>query len=355
MTSKGLSSDEISALLGQQLAEEKDVSLPSFSQFEKEVLIEILSVSFGSASTALNKLLAKQVSISGPELSIVQRDALVNDMALPSFVVLGNYTGKWNSIQFLFIPKEHIEKIVQMMQLNVDNDEGEVLYQVVQQVADEMTTAASSSMSAVVEAAISHSLTGMDFIENSAAEFSIGNFTEEEWFVHASFQLQVGGQEPEPFDFTICIPVRAAKQLAGVITNPIDDTNTEGEIPSMSSNNSNSHSTNSAGGATKIQPVQFSSFDESPSHHSEPNNIDLLLDIPLQVTVELGRTKRMVKEILEVSPGSIIELDKLAGEPVDILVNNKLIAVGEVVVIDDNFGVRVTDILSPMDRISKLR
>jgi flagellar motor switch protein FliN/FliY len=83
--------------------------------------------------------------------------------------------------------------------------------------------------------------------------------------------------------------------------------------------------------------------------------LDLLLDIPLQVTVELGRTKRSVKEILELASGSIIELDKLAGEPVDILVNNRLIAQGEVVVIDENFGVRVTDIISQSDRIKKLR
>ena len=79
------------------------------------------------------------------------------------------------------------------------------------------------------------------------------------------------------------------------------------------------------------------------------------MDIPLQVTVELGRTNRSVKEILELSPGSIIELDKLAGEPVDILVNNRPIARGEVVVIDENFGVRVTDIVSKSDRIKKLK
>jgi flagellar motor switch protein FliN/FliY len=75
----------------------------------------------------------------------------------------------------------------------------------------------------------------------------------------------------------------------------------------------------------------------------------------LQVTVELGRTKRTVKEILELTAGSIIELDKLAGEPVDILVNNRLVAQGEVVVIDENFGVRLTDIISQSDRIKKLR
>ena len=98
----------------------------------------------------------------------------------------------------------------------------------------------------------------------------------------------------------------------------------------------------------------FSSFQPYQLQESEARNLEMLMDIPFQVTVELGRTKRSVKEILELSPGSIIELDKLAGEPVDILVNNRLIAKGEVVVIDENFGVRVTDIVSKSDRIKKL-
>jgi flagellar motor switch protein FliN/FliY len=82
------------------------------------------------------------------------------------------------------------------------------------------------------------------------------------------------------------------------------------------------------------------------------NNLELLMDVPLQITVELGRTQKMVKEVLALGPGSVLELDKLAGEPVDILVNEKLIAKGEVVVIDENFGIRLTEILAPRDRIT---
>jgi flagellar motor switch protein FliN/FliY len=83
-------------------------------------------------------------------------------------------------------------------------------------------------------------------------------------------------------------------------------------------------------------------------------NIGLLMDVSMQLTVELGRTKMLIKDILGMGEGTIVELDKLAGEPVDLLVNGKLIAKGEVVVIDENFGVRVTDIISPMERISSL-
>jgi len=104
-----------------------------------------------------------------------------------------------------------------------------------------------------------------------------------------------------------------------------------------------------------VQQAQFTSFESANITQAEARNLNMLLDIPLQVTVELGRTKRSVKEILELSSGSIIELDKLAGEPVDILVNSRLIAKGEVVVIDENFGVRITDILSQADRLNNIR
>ena len=104
-----------------------------------------------------------------------------------------------------------------------------------------------------------------------------------------------------------------------------------------------------------VQPVQFANLGNPSFGQVEENNLNLLMDIPLKVTVELGRTQKQIRDILELSQGSIIELDKLAGEPVDILVNNKLIAKGEVVVIDENFGVRVTDIVSQWDRIQKLQ
>jgi flagellar motor switch protein FliN/FliY len=112
---------------------------------------------------------------------------------------------------------------------------------------------------------------------------------------------------------------------------------------------------NGSGTMANVRPAQFSALGGGQIGAVEEQNLNLLLDIPLQVTVELGRTKKLIKEILELSAGSIIQLDKLAGEPVDILVNNKLIAKGEVVVIDENFGVRITDIINQWDRIQKLQ
>jgi len=79
------------------------------------------------------------------------------------------------------------------------------------------------------------------------------------------------------------------------------------------------------------------------------------MDVPLDVSVELGKTQKTIKEVLELNQGSIIQLDKMAGEPVDLMVNGKLVAKGEVVVIDENYGIRITAIISPMDRMNKLQ
>ena len=103
-----------------------------------------------------------------------------------------------------------------------------------------------------------------------------------------------------------------------------------------------------------INPVNFPSLQQSSIPSQLPPNLELLLDVQMVLTVELGRTKKYVKDILSLGEGSIIELDKLAGEPVDLLINGKLIAKGEVVVIDENFGVRVTDIVGPAERLGAM-
>lgn len=104
-----------------------------------------------------------------------------------------------------------------------------------------------------------------------------------------------------------------------------------------------------------VQPVQFASFDDSVQTSGETNkNLDILMDVKLQLTVELGRAVLPIKKVLELTKGSIIELEKVAGEPVELYANGKLIANGEVVVIEDNFGLRITSITNPDDRLKGL-
>ncbi|MFT5590126.1 MAG: flagellar motor switch protein FliN/FliY [Bradyrhizobium sp.] len=105
--------------------------------------------------------------------------------------------------------------------------------------------------------------------------------------------------------------------------------------------------------AQQAAPTMFQEF-ASTSKTTTHNDIDFILDIPVQLTVELGRTKIAIKNLLQLAQGSVVELDGLAGEPMDVLVNGCLIAQGEVVVVNDKFGIRLTDIISPAERIKKL-
>jgi flagellar motor switch protein FliN len=106
------------------------------------------------------------------------------------------------------------------------------------------------------------------------------------------------------------------------------------------------------------QAVEEANFEELKTEKNSSANvrdIDFLLDIPLEITVELGRTKMLIKDILQLGQSSVVELEKLAGEPMEIFVNNKLIAKGDVVVVNEKFGVRLTDIMSPAERIRQLK
>ncbi|RNF38747.1 flagellar motor switch phosphatase FliY [Planococcus salinus] len=356
MIDEKLSPDEISGLLGQVKAEGKKVPDKSLSKMEKEVLTELLSVSLGSSAAVLSPLFMERVSFTAPVLSVKQKDRLLDDAPAPLFIVLGEYTGSAGGLQVLTFARSDVRTFVEMAATDAEDTSAEDQeFQVMQGVVQQMFTAVSRAMGTVLEQELSYSLSGMDVIEKQE-DFPVGKFTAEEWFAEARFQLKIGDEES--VDFHLHLPLPLAKQWIGVLTDSLDEEDFGGTQEMDNQSNGQSNEPNKAettGSSHHIQKVQFSNFDDTATSHSEPNNLDMLFDIPLQVTVELGRTKRTVKEILEVSKGSIIELDKLAGEPVDILVNNKLIAVGEVVVIDENFGVRVTDILSAADRISKLR
>jgi len=107
--------------------------------------------------------------------------------------------------------------------------------------------------------------------------------------------------------------------------------------------------------STRAPTAAFEQFSAAPGKSATPNDIDMILDIPVQLTVELGRTKIAIKNLLQLAQGSVVELDGLAGEPMDVFVNGCLIAQGEVVVVNDKFGIRLTDIITPSERIRKLK
>jgi len=107
--------------------------------------------------------------------------------------------------------------------------------------------------------------------------------------------------------------------------------------------------------APKAEAATFNNLGDSPVTSGETSNLDFILDIPLEVTVELGRTKILINNLLQLTQGAVVELEKTAGEPVEIMVNDKLLGKGEVIVVNDRFGIRITEIISQADRIKNMK
>lgn len=176
-------------------------------------------------------------------------------------------------------------------------------------------------------------------------------------FLAVSYRFTVEGEQPaqitEVYDAAIVRAVAGKAQSGGAAQTAGPFGGAADAFGSMGGGAPQQGMAAQSSGSPAVQAVQFPNLHQQVTQ-TEQGNISLLMDVYMEMTVELGRTKKLIKEILGMGEGTIIELDKLAGEPVDILVNHKLIAKGEVVVIDENFGVRVTEIVSPMERVSNM-
>lgn len=134
-----------------------------------------------------------------------------------------------------------------------------------------------------------------------------------------------------------------------------DDAISEDDWAAAMAEQAIAESETTAGAAAAAEPAKiFQSFGGDPTRGAVMNELDMILDIPVQITVELGRTKLTIKNLLQLAHGSVVELDAMAGEPLDVLVNGTLIAQGEVVVVNEKFGIRLTDIITPAERMRKL-
>ncbi|MFN7250830.1 MAG: flagellar motor switch phosphatase FliY [Anaerobacillus sp.] len=409
-----LSQEEINALLSGLNNDDNEDSTDSakinienyLSSIEQDALGEIGNITFGSAATALSTLLNQKVDITTPKVSVIDKKDLEEQFPQPHVAVHVKYTEGFEGMNLLVI-KTIDAAIIANLMLGGDGTDvnetelGEMEISAVQEAMNQMMGSASTSMSTIFNKKVDISPPGIDLLDVKGGEGTT-NIPDEDILARISFSLKIGNL----IDSQIMqlVTVSFAKDLVNQLMNP--SSNEEEEVvPELNqANPTNNHQQShyqqpeevqsyyetptqpmqttpaaaqyyeqpavqrqaqSFGGmgygqqpnqrAANVQPAAFSSFETPSLNQAEANNLGMLLDIQLQVTVELGRTKRSIKEILELSQGSIVELDKLAGEPVDILVNSKLIAKGEVVVIDENFGVRVTDIVSQTDRLKNLQ
>lgn len=390
MSDEMLSQEEINALLMvSEDAEDEDSSSEEIetinvsdylSSIEEDTIGEIGNISFGSSATTLSTLLNEKVDITTPKVSIVKKSHLYQDFSFDHVKVQVNYVEGFSGENLFVIKSEDAAIISDIMLggdgLNPDKELNEIHLSAVQEAMNQMMGAAATSMSTIFNKFVNISPPSTEL--GKANDLNIKDPTIEklsdEILVKVSFQLKVGTL----IDSNIMqlIPFPFAHELVDqLLHSTIGDEESENKIEyetveptkevrqdyqqqvqqDVPKDANPQHLGSQADlGTVEVQQAAFSEFEQVELNQNEQRNLDMLLDIPLKVTVELGRTKRPIKEILDLSAGSIIELDKLAGEPVDILVNQKLIAQGEVVVIDENFGVRVTDIISKTARLMNL-
>lgn len=367
-----LSQDEIDALLNVSADDEETTSSSTnqyLSTIEVDTLGEIGNISFGSSATTLSTLLNQKVEITTPQVSVMAQEELKNFTFEPVSVQV-NYLEGFSGKNVFVIKSEDAAIISDIMLggdgTNPTEELNEIHLSAVQEAMNQMMGAAATSMSTIFNKRVDISPPTIHMEDPEQESTSILG---EDPFVKVAFQLKVGNL----IDSTIfqLMPIGFAKDLVDQLMNDetveeeLDVALKEVEVPMLQQEDQpvdtkQSDEPQFLGDRTitqqkKVQQADFTPFEPVTLNKTKQRNLDMLLDIPLKVTVELGRTKRTIKDILDLSQGSIVELDKLAGEPVDILVNEKPIAIGEVVVIDENFGVRVTDILSPSDRIKKLK
>jgi len=378
------------------------------SDMEKDALGEIGNISMGSAATTLSVLLGHKVSITTPTVSIDTMSAIQNNYPMPYLVVEVGYTIGIDGNNILAIQATDASIIADLMMgndgTNPPPEIGEIQMSAVGEAMNQMMGTVATSLSTMFNKKIDISPPKVNLVDLGTDDKVTDLVTKDEAVVKISFRMEVDGlidseimqilpinvaqemvmrlmgggdEEPEPAPAPAPEPAPMAPPPPAPAPTPAPQPvaapppMAPPPIPDMSQGYGappQGYAMPPQGYAVPqgygmqarvdagvpVQNAQFSPLSVAPVQVNDAN-IGLILDVNLQVTVELGRTKKTIKDVLDLTTGSIVELDRLAGEPVDINVNGKLIAKGEVVVIDENFGVRITDIVSPQERAMKLQ
>lgn len=392
MVAEMLSQEEINALLGDISTDSESISSGDgpiqLDPEEIDALGEIGNISMGTAATTLFTLLNHKVMITTPKVELLSWDQFLNILTDDLIAVSVDYTEGFIGANLLLLKEDDVKIIADLMMggtgMYTEGPVTDLHLSAIAESMNQMIGSSSTSMAQLFNKKID--ISPPQAIRMDTDLESI--FGPKGDVVKVSFRLQI---EENIIDSELMqvLPIDFAKELIGgllsqeqtkvedaVDKNPIDShtSNRENtrEVPQKQENYGGNAQMSQAEAANSyyenmyepspapkaasprrdvdVQTPQFQSFDNQRKVYPK-ENMDILMDVSLEVSVELGRTTRKIKEILEYGPGSIVELNRLVGEPVDILVNGKFVATGEVVVIDENFGIRITDIINPEERI----
>ena len=378
MSNGFLSQEEIDSLLGggdgkdQSISKEKETNIEMLSDIEKDLLGEIGNISMGSASTALYQIINQKVNITTPVVTHTTLNDIKEGFETPTIILEVEYTTGIIGRNILIIKTEDAAVIANLMMGGDGKPENHELTEIeisaVQEAMKQMIGSAATSMATMFSRKVDIAPPKSRIWRDKNEELS-DQIPGDEGIVRVNFRMTIG----DIVDSNIMqiFPVATAKKIVSIMMGKDEETENrvletqasarvEAPVQTVDSKpivEEPVRVESSAPAPTKPVEVHTANFQPltQSSSASAHKNIDLILDVPLGISVVLGRTKKSIKEILDLGTGSLIELDKLAEEPVEILVNGKKIAFGEVVVVDENFGVRITSIVSSAERIKSLK
>ncbi|AOY77308.1 flagellar motor switch phosphatase FliY [Clostridium formicaceticum] len=378
-----LSQEEIDALLsGSDIntVDSMKEAIDEFTDIEKDAIGEIGNISMGTAATTLSTLLGHKVGITTPKVSVITMEELSEQYTIPFVAVDVRYKEGIRGTNLLIIKVDDVKIITDLMMGGsgtvTEDPLSELHLSAISEAMNQMVGSSSTSLSEMFSKKIDIHPPRAFELDFQSNDINGILSDQQESVIKIAFKMEIEGlidseiMQLIPMDFakemvSILMPAGNATDIQESVAVPepyYDAPNSQNlemksnqETPSMPLNSEKHQESTRPQHNTKInvQPVTFQSFDEG-SQKGIPENIALIQDVPLQVTVELGRTTKRINEVLEFGPGTIIELDKLVGEPLDILVNGQYVAKGEVVVIDENYGIRITDIVHANRRFEKI-
>ncbi len=357
----------------------------TLSNEEKDAIGEISNISMGSSATTLAALVNQKVDISTPSVSIVNWQQLVSSYDKPCIFIQILYKEGLDGNNILILKENDVKVIADLMMggdgTNTAGDLSDLHLSAISEAMNQMMGSASTSISSMIEAKVDitppnasvidmtnvddagkiASFLTSDFVKVSF-KMTVGDLVDSELmqlypieFARSLYRKFVGGDEPEaapepapqaapqPTPQAASAPNQGMMGQQGMMPNMnmgygMGMMPQQMQMPQMGFAMPPQQEVN-------VSPAQFQPFMQVQSPLLQTENIDLLLDVPLEVSVELGRTSRTIKEILDFAPGTVVELNRLAGEPIDVLVNGKYVAKGEVVVIGESFGIRITEVI----------
>ena len=330
---------------------------------EKDVIGELGNISMASAATALSGLLQKRVEITVPEVEVVDLEAEETLFPEKHLLVKVLYQEGFEGDNLLLVKEADARVMVNLM-MGGDGKEGlpetlgELEASAMGEAMNQMMGSASTAMSEFLNRKIVISPPEVFFEEVEKLEKEW--FTKQERYVVKVTCRLVVEDVIDSYMIQL-LPLYFVREItAALLPPPVEKPSPESKegisvnVPQAAKTDEGKTDEEKTKKRTEARPVEFAEFKRTETPASQVN-LELLLDVTLPLVVELGRVRLSIQEILELGPGSIVELDKLAGEPADLYVNDVLLARGEVVVIEENFGIRITEIVSPEERVKGLR